>query len=177
MDNLENEGELRFTELLEQIRICLKNDFLSVAIMTSLAIPDIAGAINSKNGKANKTKYACWFNEFCKPKFQFSGGFCLNGDDCYYLRCSVLHQGKAEHQKLSAFSDIILCRIPQASDTGSPISLIKDDILLIEPKFFCNRMISAAYDWLDEVHGSQNFKNNSKKFLKLFSLKFDGVSA
>src|SRR5690625_1158889 len=142
MDNLENEGELRFTELLEQIRICLKNDFLSVAIMTSLAIPDIAGAINSKNGKANKTKYACWFNEFCKPKFQFSGGFCLNGDDCYYLRCSVLHQGKAEHQKLSAFSDIILCRIPQASDTGSPISLIKDDILLIEPKFFCNRMIS-----------------------------------
>jgi hypothetical protein len=43
MDNLENEGELRFTALLEQIESCIEQDLLSVAIMTSLAIPDIAG--------------------------------------------------------------------------------------------------------------------------------------
>lgn len=168
-----NKGELKFSELLHQINNCIEQKSLMVAVMTSLTIPDIAGAISSKNGLACQKKYADWFDKYCKPKFKYPNIDCLTGDDCYYLRCSLLHQGKAEHQQLDSFSDIILCKIPQATNWPCPVFQTKENILLVEPKTFCNKIISAAFDWLEENHADPYFKKNTDRFLELYSLKFD----
>ena len=63
MNNAMNEGEIQFSALLEQVEKSLRQKLYYVAIMTSLVIPDIGGAIDSENGKANRKKYVSWFDK------------------------------------------------------------------------------------------------------------------
>lgn len=166
MDSTENEGEIQFSALLEQIELCLQKKLYYVAIMTSLVIPDIGGAIDSENGEANQKKYVSWFDKYVKPRY--TGKTNLTGDECYYLRCSMLHQGKTRHKKIK----VVFMRFPQSNAPVNPVPLHNNQGLLVEPHTFCNNMIYAAYDWLDVVHGNDLFKKNLNNFMNLYSLSF-----
>jgi hypothetical protein len=175
MESYKSEGEIKFSALLEQIERSVNHKLYYVAVMASLAIPDIGGAINSNNGRTNKCEYVKWFNKYASPKYKVLNEQCLNGEECYYLRCSMLHQGTTQNEKLTKYLDIILCEVPQTL-TPFPLFVTKNKVLLIEPKSFCNNMVFAAYDWLDEVHNEELFKKNTKNLMALFSLSFPGLS-
>ena len=170
MSNIENEGEIKFTALLEQVEKCVSQKLYYVAIMACLAIPDIGGAIDSGDGEASSKTYKRWFDKYAVPKYQGIGGE-LTGKECYFLRCSMLHQGKAKHRGLK-YSDIIFSEFTQTSSPVNPLYLTKSKVLLVEPKTFCTNMVYAAYDWLEVVHNNVLFKNNTDKFMTLFSVSF-----
>jgi hypothetical protein len=171
MTKVENQGELKFTALLEQIEKCVNHKLYYAAIMVCLAIPDIGGAIDSKDGQATKNKYVNWFEKYAVSHYKWGSGNGLTGNECYYLRCSMLHQGKSQHQKLK-YKDIVFSKIPQIDSLVNPMFLEKSSVLLIEPKAFCFKMTNAAYDWLEAVHNKDIFKQNTDKFMTLFSLSF-----
>ncbi len=172
MISAENEGEIKFNTLLEQIEKCVNQKLYYVAIVASLAIPDIGGAIDSNNGKATSLKYQGWFDKYAAPKYQGIGENHLTGEECWSLRCSMIHQGKAQNKAFKKYSDIIFSEIPQIDSRVNPLFLTKSKILLVEPKTFCNNMVYAAYDWLEVVYNNELFKKNTDKFMTLFSLSF-----
>lgn len=174
MESDENEGEIKFSALLEQIERCVSQKLYYVAVMASLAIPDIGGAIDSNDGQASQSKYEGWFDEYVAPKYKGISRQCLYGKECYFLRCSMLHQGKMQHKALK-YSDIIIGEVPQTSTPFNPLFLNKSKILFIEPKTFCNNMVFAAYDWLEKVQKCEHFKKNTKNLMALFSLSFPGL--
>ncbi len=79
--------------LLEQIKKGLNNNLYYLSLFAVLSIPDICGGIDSENGEADKNKYVQWFNKYVARKYT---GF-LDGEDSYYFRCSLLHQGSSQH--------------------------------------------------------------------------------
>lgn len=81
-------------ELLRQVRKAVENDLYYLALHVTLAIPDICGALSSQNGETNKAKYVDWFAKNLSGKYKM-----LDGETCYYYRCSVLHQGRSQHRK------------------------------------------------------------------------------
>ncbi len=165
MNNIENEGEIKFNILLNQIEKCLQADLYYVAIMTSLVIPDIGGAVDSANGKTDQKKYVNWFDKYAKRAYMGKVG--LSGGQCYYLRCSMLHQGITEHKKIKArFVSFESLNIPP-----NFISIDTNKEVMIEPKNFCNSMIYAAYNWLEDVHNSDLFKKNMNSFMSLYSFR------
>lgn len=168
MNNAENEGEIQFSALLEQIETCLQQKLYYVAIMTSLVVPDIAGAIDSDNSGTVQKRYATWFDKYVKPRY--TGKINLTGDECYYLRCSMLHHGKTRHNKIK----VVFMRFPQSNSPVNPLSLDNNQGLLVEPHTFCNNMIYAAYNWLEVVHDDDLFKKNMENFMTLYSLSFTG---
>jgi hypothetical protein len=172
MKSIDNEGEVKFNAFLEQIEKCVSQKLFFVAIMACLAIPDIGGAIDSDDGKAVQKSYEGWFNKYASPKYRGIGENRLTGKECYFLRCSMLHQGKSHHKALKKYSDIIFSEIPQTNSPVNPVFLSEINILLVEPKTFCNNIIYAAYDWLEVVHNNELFKKNTDKFMTLFSLSF-----
>jgi hypothetical protein len=174
MSNIKNGGEMKFSAFLQQIQSCANQKLYYVAIMTSLAVPDIGGAIDSNDGKANKKKYINWFDGYAAPKFIPSGRN-LTGEECYYLRCSMVHQGRVQPTKLKRYSDIILCEFPQSDAPINPLFLTTKNVLLIEPKTFINNIVNAAYDWLEEKYDDEHFKVNTEKLLTIFSLSFPDV--
>ena len=119
MNNVENEGEIKFRVLLKQIELCLQQRLNYVAIIASLVIPDIGGAIDLDNGVATKPKYVTWFDKYVKPRY--AGNLNLTGVQCYYLRCAILHQGKTKHDNDNikvSFTDF-----PQVNSPVNPFTL------------------------------------------------------
>ena len=82
-------------ELLLQIKKGLDQNLYFLSLFSALAIPDLCGAMSSDNGEASPEKYKAWFDKYIAPKYNKF----LNGEDCYYFRCSLLHQGSSQHNK------------------------------------------------------------------------------
>lgn len=53
-------------DLLEQIEKALECNLYYLALQSTLALPDICGALESENGQANRTKYINWYNTYAK---------------------------------------------------------------------------------------------------------------
>ena len=176
MEIKNNEGEIKFSAFLEQIEKAGSQRLYYVAIMASLTIPDIGRIIKSSNGEMKRKSYADWFNEYAAPKYRGIGGLCLTGKDCYLLRCSMIHQGKTQHNALQEYTTISFCDFPQSNAPTNPIFLPEDKSLIIEPKTFCSNMVFAAYDWLEVIHNDANFEENMKTFMPFFTLSFPGLS-
>jgi len=166
-----NYKELQFSSLLSQIEQSLELDLYFVAIMTSLVIPDIGGAIDSENGKTEKNKYINWYDKYVKSKYINSRP--LTGSECYYLRCSMLHQGITKNSNNP--ENISFMSFPQSNSSVNPFSLDNHLGLIIEPKTFCNNIIFGAYDWLDTVHNNFLFNKNMENFITLYSLLFTNL--
>lgn len=88
--------------LLEQIEKALDLKLYYLALYTTLTIPDICGAMSTDKEKKVKKRYVEWFNKYVSHKY----GPEFTAEDCYYYRCSILHQGSSEHEK-SQYSRIL----------------------------------------------------------------------
>ena len=123
--------------LLEQIRKALCVNLYYVSLFTSLAIPDICGAIGSANGKASDTKYKNWVDKYVAHKYFGM----LTGEDCYYFRCSLLHQGSSQNPK-STYKRILFVE-PSASTNVFHCNIL-NDALNIDVRIFCEDIILGA---------------------------------
>ena len=130
-------------ELLEQIKRGLDNNLYYISLFVALALPDICGAIDSEDGTAARERYIQWFNKYVKNKYNN-----LSGEDCYYFRCSMLHQGSSQHPK-SNYSRVLFIE-PGFSKYIFHDNVI-NDALNIDVRIFCKDIIKGVEHWLKDV--------------------------
>jgi hypothetical protein len=75
-------------ELIRQIRAAAAANLYYIALIGSLALPDLCGALGSDNGKATGPKFKAWLRDNVPEQAN-------DADLIYGLRCSLLHQGSA----------------------------------------------------------------------------------
>lgn len=154
-------------ELFRQIKLGLDNNLYLLSLSSALSIPDICAALDSIDGQTKKPQYVSWFNTNVSHKYN---GF-LTGEDCYYFRCSFLHQGSTQHTK-SKYSRIIFLE----PNNGKKIVLhnnIVNDALNIDLTIFCNDIIDSARKWIDQNKTTPNFQKNITNLIQRYS---DGIS-
>lgn len=145
--------------LLDQIQKGLEANLYYLSLFAALSLPDICGAIDSKDGKATSKKYNKWFDEYVAPKYRGS----LTGEDCYRFRCSLLHQGSSQHPK-STYSRVLF--VEPTATTNVFHNNVMNDALNIDVRIFCNDMIEGAKEWLQKVEKTDLYKENYNKFMK-----------
>ena len=169
-------------DLLEQIESNLNAKNYYTALFVTLTIPDICGALASSNGMASGNKYAEWFNDCVAHKHFAWGKQWLTGEDCYQIRCAMLHQGRSDRPKISYSSVRFMIKQPNTAIVGGIILIkdealkdkaLKDKTLYIDLLQFCQNIVQSAYDWLEEVENDPLFKKNSESFTELFALSFE----
>jgi hypothetical protein len=84
-----------------------------VALATALMIPDICSAMETPEGLTNRPSYVAWCDKWVAPKYATPYGDHLTGEDCYGLRCSMLHQGRLSPHR-GGYSRVLFVE-PQAS--------------------------------------------------------------
>ena len=156
--------------LLEQIERSLDQNLYYLALFAVLSLPDICGAVGSDNGEAERSKYIRWFNDYIKDKYISQNQAFLSGENCYYFRCSILHQGTSQHPK-SDYSRILFLE-PGASSNVFHCNII-NNALNIDVSIFCKDIVEGVRAWLDEVEGTTRFDSNMAKFI---SRHPDGLS-
>lgn len=123
------------------------------ALVMSLVLPDICAKLEG-NKKPSSKRYSEWFAKYLGDKYD---GY-LSGNDCYALRCAFLHEGTSntETQKARDALDRFIfladgshCNRIDNCYFGDPI-LDGKQVLLLSTKDFCQDMIAATREWLDD---------------------------
>jgi hypothetical protein len=132
--------------LLDQIDSSSSGGNFFVALIASLAVPDICGAMESPNGKASPAAYMSWFDSWVSSAYITNGTPLIDGTTCYYYRCAALHQARAQHPKLG-YSRIIFI------EPGHGLVMhrnVLNDVLNIDVRIFCSDITHGARQWLDQ---------------------------
>ena len=167
--------------LIEQVERSMQPGLYYLSLFGALAIPDIAGALDSDDGQANGERYKAWYEEWVRPRFrgkllekmppevrQYISGLQnpLTGEACYLFRCSLLHQGSSQHPK-SPFSRIIFI---EPGTTSNVVHYgVLNDALCIDLNCFCIEVLSGARMWLDKVEKTERYKSNYDMFARRHS--------
>ncbi len=152
-------------ELLSQIKVAVDGHAYYLALYASLTVPDICSAMESNNGQANRSKYISWFDKYVADKYSACGNPTLTGEVCYFYRCAVLHQGRAQHPKLG-YSRILFVEPGTTSNVFH--NNVLNDALNIDVGIFCNDVIEAANTWLQDAEETDNYKNNFSHFMQRY---------
>jgi hypothetical protein len=102
-----------FLEKLAEIRSALKLGLYDCALALSLTLPDMCGKVEYPGESSKRKRYKDWFSIYAEPLFTMPATKVpegktvkytwLTGEECWALRCSVLHAGdhKTKDIKLS----------------------------------------------------------------------------
>lgn len=153
-------------ELLKQTRVAVNTDLYYVALVTSLAIPDIAAALDSDDGRTCGKRYANWYDKWVKPQLSKTRGRenPLSGAECYAWRCAMLHQGRSQRET-DTYRHIMFAH-PKVSLGSIHYCTVGGDTLLIRLADFVEEMAKGCEDWLCSIEETERFKNNYGKFAR-----------
>jgi len=78
-------------------RKAIADNNLYAALSLALMMPDICASLEEPGPGKVKQRYTKWFTRWALPKFPLpkDGVPLISADDCYLLRCSLIHSGSA----------------------------------------------------------------------------------
>lgn len=158
----------RFTNA---IRKSLDSENWYGALVVALALPDICGRLESLN-KESKARYVEWFTKWMQSEYTRRVGpdqkehIFLHGEDCYALRCSLLHEGGANIEEQSArkaLNDFHFIAPPLGGDT---IHLNKKGTKLqLQVDVFCTQMADAVDSWCRSREDDGEFQRRAQALI------------
>ena len=160
-------------ELLYDIEKASAAKLYRIALLAALTIPDIGGARDATDGKANRDRYTDWFDKYVAPKYFAFRTQYLTGRDCYQFRCVLLHQGQQIHPNSRYTRSVFLFAPRDNIAYCGALTLDNGQTLAIDIPIFCRHMVDAARDWLDAVESTRLFQTNSTNALELYKLSFE----
>lgn len=72
---------------VDAVRKAIRDKNWYEALFIALTLPDICGKIDDSDKGSGRIRYSRWFEKYMKEY----NGF-LSGNDCYELRCALLHK-------------------------------------------------------------------------------------
>lgn len=152
--------------LITQTRKALEAELYYVALFTALSIPDMAGALESIDGRASGKRFAAWYEAWVRPRLKESRGRenPLSGEACYGFRCAMLHQGRSQRAN-DQYSHIMFIE-PGHPNYSIHYCLVSARVLLIQLDEFVQEVLQGCELWLGAVQGTEPFERNYAHFAK-----------
>lgn len=152
--------------LIAQTRKAVESELYYLALMSALAIPDIAGALESAEGVAKGSRYAAWYEEWVQPQLMETRGRVnpFSGRQCYGFRCAMLHQGRSQREG-DVYSNIMFVE-PGHPHYGLHYCLVAGKVLMIQLDEFVAEVLRGCELWLDARKGTEPFETNYRHFAR-----------
>ncbi len=137
------------------------------AIFLALTLPDICGKLEYP-GMPSTKRYPEWFNRYVQPKYTNQHHTFLSGNDCYALRCALLHEGVEEigAQRAQDALDSFHFTIPRGS--GLVHMNQKGRILQLQIDEFSKDIIDGIRQWLLDVESDASKQVELGKLMKVY---------
>ena len=133
--------------------------FYSLPIFMAAAIPDICSALEAEDGRAKHSRYKSWFERWVASRMSL-----ISADDCYNLRCGLVHQGRLGQMPGSVNQVVFL--LPNAIISNFSNNRF-DNTYMYAVVDFCKDMVGASCDWWIENSNNSVVLHNSESVLKL----------
>lgn len=165
----------RFTS---SIKKSLENHNWYAALFLALVLPDICANIERPDD-CSKARYTDWYNRYIKEKYTKHIGpdqkehVFLCGEDCYALRCSLLHEGGNDisNQRAQEVLDSFHFVVPPGS--GSIVHMNQSGaVLQLQIDIFCKDICQAVKEWYkSEVPGNEEYQERTKSLLRIYDFQ------
>lgn len=145
--------------VLNEIEKALAAKLYYIALMLTFALPDICAALEAEDGRTSRGRYKAWYEKNLAPKFSF-----LSSDDCYSLRCGVVHQGRFG----IAGSDYARA-VFVLPGTGKPVfdDCKMGDAFVSNADVFCRNVIQSIREWFAVAQDTDNVKKNLPQLIRV----------
>jgi hypothetical protein len=148
-------------DYLDQLEAVKDANLFYVGLAGALMVPDMAAAMDAEDGRTNASRYPAWFDQHAASRF-FGR---ITGDDCYGLRCSMLHQGRLEPHR-GSYSRVLFVE-PGATPNVFHCNVI-DDVLNVDVRIFVAEVIASAREWLDAVEQTDLYRRNYERTMQRY---------
>ncbi len=153
-------------------RRAIADSNLYAALSLALMMPDICGSLEDPGPGKSQKRYVRWCKRWLEPSFTVAEGpvkppiVFLSAEDCYQLRCSLIHSGTPEIDQ----SKRKALRKAEFFDetTGSHVNKI-NDWLQLRAAAFSETMFQAVDAWDDSVAGDAAIQAEKEKLLVIHS--------
>jgi hypothetical protein len=135
-----------------------------VALVATLTLPDLCGALMSEDGRSTKERYKNWYNANLAHDFTF-----MTADHCYSLRCGMIHQGRAKLLGGGFDRVIFVPPMPGVFHNNIMKGALQFDIFI-----FCNSFTNAVARWWQRERESEVVIKNIPFLLRLRAEGYSG---
>ena len=138
--------------LLTEIGRAIDAGLYYLALMLTLALPDICAALDSPDGETSGQQYRDWYNANLAARYPL-----LTAMDCYKLRCGVLHQGRYGHPQMQYARVVFTLPDPRRIRSHNNIA---NDALNLDAFTFCKDMAQCVHAWFQANQNNASVKKN-----------------
>lgn len=150
--------------ILNQIEQTLNVGLFYVALVVTLSLPDICGALLDNDGRANSANYKAWYAANLQSEFPP-----LTPEYCYSLRCGVLHQGRSEIVGAGAAQTPVVFKLPDPN--GFHFNNIQmtgqHNVIAFEVAVFCDTVIEKVRAWYATAKTDANVAKNIANLVRM----------
>jgi hypothetical protein len=151
--------------VLQEIERALSHRLYYLAIVLSVTLPDICAALEADDGRTNPARYKAWYKANLSTKFSF-----LTEDDCYSLRCGVVHQGQFGLAGQQYDRAVFFLPHPDPSRTflviNSTMGTSPNKCYTYSADEFCRAIINTVRAWFSAKVGDVNVEKNLPKLIQ-----------
>lgn len=165
-------------------RKAIKDDNLYAALSLALMMPDICGSLENPGPGRSKRRFYDWYEKWAQPKFTSPrrlgspSRVFITADDCYQLRCSLIHSGSAEIEpgKNSALDRFEFCdksvgaHLTRLDDCT--INGVRTNLVQLKVDRFSESMYEAADEWDKSVTLNTSVQSEKARLLVIHSSGF-----
>lgn len=154
--------------LLRDIEAALQAHLFFLALVSALALPDMCAALESPDGRTSARQYQSWYRAHLHSSFPH-----LSPEDCYSLRCGVVHQGRLNIKGSKEYSRVVFSLPVQSGFVMH--NCAANDILQFDCVQFCLDMANAVRLWWPEAKNIPCVIANESDFLRIRPKGLPGI--
>jgi hypothetical protein len=151
-------------EYLEQVGRVAETGLYYVTLQSALVIPDMCAGLEANDGKSTGALYEAWFDEHVAPRYVVNGRRFVTGEDCWGLRCAMLHLGRFRPHR-GAYERVVFV---EPHGQGVIHNNVMGNALSLEVTIFTRDMIESAEDWLETAEQTDVYQKNLSHFMQRY---------
>src|ERR1700722_15181592 len=148
---------------LIEIERALQAHLYYLALISTLSLIDMCAALEDEDGETNQTKFRAWYSKNLAEHYTW-----LSDQDCYGLRCGILHRGVMDHavrKKPKSTWNRIAFSLPDAN--GNTVrQMAMEDFYCTGLAEFCQDVTARVRAWADNAKHNPIVRKNAENLMR-----------
>jgi hypothetical protein len=144
--------------ILGEIERALDAGLYHLAIVVSVTLPDVCAALEAPDGRSNTARYKAWYEDNMASRLAR-----FTADDCFSLRCGVVHQGRFGLAGARYGRAVFLLPNNQVSIMQE---CIMNDAYFYSADAFCREWLAGVRVWISKKGTDPQVAENSGNLIR-----------